>query len=262
MVDQLKIALCGGLSGLIGKTIVAPLDRIHIMAQTNPSDKFNIFSMHTKMHNIYKYQGFSKLWKGHSMIIIRTIPYSSIMYSSRYQYNKMLYGNGEIIYDYRSFISGSMCGLTSTSLTYPLDVIRTRLAVSTANTSIAQCTNGNLFKGFGITMLGSFCYTGIGFMFYDNLRNYVNKTNALHNFLCGTTGGLLAQIITFPIDVVRKLKQIDPVKTSSSKIIKNIFHTVGVRGFYRGLSINFLRNPISVGVSLALYEKLLLTVKH
>ena len=95
-------------------------------------------------------------------------------------------------------------------------------------------------------------------MFYDNLRNHIDKTNMLHNFICGTTGGLLAQIITFPIDVIRRLKQINPIKQPSSAIIKNIYNTAGIRGFYRGVSINFLRNPISVGVSLALYEKLLL----
>lgn len=75
METQAKIALVGGVSGLIGKTAIGPLDRIHIMAQTKPAEHFNAFKLPTNIYNICKSEGFFSLWKGHSMIIVRTIPF-------------------------------------------------------------------------------------------------------------------------------------------------------------------------------------------
>lgn len=81
----------------------------------------------------------------------------------------------------RRFLAGSLAGITSQSLTYPLDLARARMAVtdkysgyrSLGDVFVKICrTKGakTLFRGYCATVLGVVPYAGMSFFTYETLK--------------------------------------------------------------------------------------------
>ena len=66
---------------------------------------------------------------------------------------------------------------------------------------------------------------------------------------------MLAQSITYPLDVVRRRVQVlGKTGMSTREAIINIARTEGVRGLYKGLTMNWVKGPLSVAVSFAVND--------
>lgn len=94
--------------------------------------------------------------------------------------------------------------------------------------------------------------------------------------LCGAVSGFIAQSITYPIDVIRRRMQTDGLVkgiptyalrhdvTNSGKkryesmnlTIQYVYETEGIRGFFKGVSLNWIKGPIAVAVSFTVYDKM------
>lgn len=98
--------------------------------------------------------------------------------------------NSDFVYDStkgRRFIAGSLAGITSQSLTYPLDLARARMAVTdkyTGYRTLRQVFTSiwveegprTLFRGYWATVLGVIPYAGTSFFTYETLkREYHGK---------------------------------------------------------------------------------------
>ncbi|KAM9967497.1 hypothetical protein ACTFIW_001581 [Dictyostelium discoideum] len=122
--------LAGGVSGVIAKSTIAPLERVKILYQVK-SKMYSFNSVYGLMKNIIKNEGLAGLWKGNTATILRIFPYSAIQWTS-YDYLK-----NNFVTDKKSsvqiFIAGSLGFSCAILLTYPLDVIRARLALSYSN---------------------------------------------------------------------------------------------------------------------------------
>ncbi|KAG5440829.1 hypothetical protein PCK2_000128, partial [Pneumocystis canis] len=201
------------------KTIIAPLDRIKILFQTaNPyyleysKMKFGFFFAGK---SIWKKEGIRGLFQGHSATLIRVFPYASIKFFSYEKYRDLFIPNAKSDTTARRFISGSLAGVTSVLFTYPLEVIRVRLAFeiySQKRTSFRKiCKNIftgsnlstltpsttyipsmipqnvihhpfnietgflNFYRGFVPTILGIFPYAGISFCTHDFITDIFRK---------------------------------------------------------------------------------------
>lgn len=81
---------------------------------------------------------------------------------------------------HRSFVAGSLAGVLSTSLTYPLDLARARMAVTHKEqyhtiTEVFKKTVREegafaLYRGYLPTILGSIPYAGFSFFTYETLK--------------------------------------------------------------------------------------------
>lgn len=76
--DTQKNLLCGGIAGCVGKTIIAPLNRITILLQV--SDHSGVSTLQTAI-GIWKEEGLKAFWKGNLTSIIHRFPYSAINFS-------------------------------------------------------------------------------------------------------------------------------------------------------------------------------------
>ena len=249
--------------------------------------------------------------------------------------------------------AGSMAGATAVIATYPLDLLRTRLAWRTSAINIKNNKNSShrnrnpnpnlnpnpqaqaraamqrgtcsasmysvlntlarregvsgLYKGVGPTLLGIFPYAGLKFFVYQYLKGlYISKQKkkerktererggdvdvtqmhiGTHMKLCfGACAGLIAQTVTYPLDVVRRRMQVQDLLAKGAKKgselewkgkgnglgqaqaldihIKNSWHglrtiyaTMGVRkGLYAGLSLNYLKVVPSTAIGFAVYD--------
>lgn len=339
-----KELLSGGTAGAFAKTAVAPLERVKIIIQTSgvlpaaattgvhgspaPSTATaSTGNIKRVLRRIVWSEGVKGLWKGNGASVLRVIPYAALHFSAYERYRTFLIGLSDEGGGGRSssilrhvgrtpvvdLIAGSMAGATAVVFTYPLDLLRTRLAWRTsgieapesATSSAATAKRGlqrstmatmlgslvkkegvpGLYKGVGPTLLGIFPYAGLKFFVYQYMKSlYVRAEEAKAGpgetkiathmkLVFGAWAGLVAQTITYPLDVVRRRMQVQDMAlaasasssssgASSPPLIRSSWHglrliyaTMGVRrGLYAGLSLNYLKVVPSTAIGFAVYD--------
>ncbi|KAF1939373.1 ADP,ATP carrier protein [Clathrospora elynae] len=209
----IKSGLAGGFAGCAAKTVVGPLDRVKILFQTrNPqfakyTGSWSGFP--TAIHDIYTSTGVRGLFKGHSATLLRIFPYAGIKFLAYEQIRARVIKTQAQETASRRFISGSLAGMMSVFLTYPLEVIRVRLAFETKDegrsglaaiirriylerpseihhnsstpltataTSVLKTATprsglANFFRGFTPTLLGMIPYAGASFLAHDSMSD-------------------------------------------------------------------------------------------
>lgn len=125
----------GGIAACAAKTVVAPLDRVKILFQaSNPQ-----FAKYTgswngvakAIHDIYLANGAAGLFRGHSATLLRIFPYGGIKFLAYEQIRAVVIPTQQEETHARRFAAGSLAGIVSVFCTYPLEVIRVRLAWET-----------------------------------------------------------------------------------------------------------------------------------
>uniref|UniRef100_T1HHT9 Uncharacterized protein n=1 Tax=Rhodnius prolixus TaxID=13249 RepID=T1HHT9_RHOPR len=224
----------------------------------------------------YRKDGFISLWRGNSATMARIIPYAAIQFTSHEQWKRLLNvdtGKEKEHNDTRRFMAGSLAGITSQTMTYPLDLARARMAVTNKEKyhSLIQVFVSiwkeegpyAFYKGYIPTILGVIPYAGVSFYTYGTLQNWFvyefGGANAFTNLICGAIAGMLGQSSSYPLDIVRRRMQ-------TSAVTGQVYHSVLgtlvkvyreeglVQGIYKGLSMNWVKGPIAVGISFATYD--------
>ncbi|XP_071492935.1 mitochondrial coenzyme A transporter SLC25A42-like [Diadema antillarum] len=271
----LSSLLAGATAGAVAKTVIAPLDRTKILFQTSDMT-FSARNALGVLTNVYHKDGVVALWRGNSATMARIIPYAATQYAAHEQYKKLLNTtNAENLDPGRRFLAGSLAGVTAASLTYPLDVLRARMAV-THRASYRGIISmflhtwrvdglGSFYRGFLPTVLGVIPYGGISFFTYETLKKwhkeYTNKgqPTPTERLAFGAIAGLLGQSASYPLDVIRRRMQTAGItKYSYDSILntgRNIVREGGViGGLYKGLSMNWIKGPIAVGISFTVFD--------
>lgn len=227
----------------------------------------------------YMKDGFLSLWRGNSATMVRVIPYAAIQFCSHEQYKRHLgsyYGyQGKALPPLPRFLAGSLAGTTAAMLTYPLDMVRARMAVTPKQmysniihvfVRISQEEGlKTLYRGFTPTILGVVPYAGITFFVYETLKKlHSEKTNRsqpypLERLAFGACAGLIGQSASYPLDIVRRRMQTAGVTGGSYTTIWGTMKAVAqqegvVRGLYKGLSMNWVKGPVAVGVSFTTFD--------
>lgn len=282
--------LAGAFAGALAKTVIAPLDRTKINFQINKDRQFSYRAAAKFLTDTYTKEGFLALWRGNSATMARIIPYAAIQFTAHEQWKKFLRIETHPDDHFRRFLSGALAGLTASSLTYPLDLARARMAVTDKYSGyrtlrqvfvkIIQCEGSKtLFRGYAPTLLGVIPYAGMSFFTYDSLkREYFKRTgekqpNTMYSLLFGAIAGVFGQSSSYPLDIVRRRMQTTGVTPhcqdrylTIGSTIKKIYYEEGIiHGFYKGLSMNWIKGPLAVGISFATYDhikELLRTLVH
>ncbi len=188
------------------KTIVAPLDRVKILFQSH-NPQFVKYSgswvgVREAIRQIYHQDGPLGLYRGHSATLLRIFPYAAIKFLAYEQIRAVIIPRREHETPFRRLISGSLAGVTSVFFTYPLEVIRVRLAFETKKDSRSSLRSickqiyherqyrkpalpaaggaataaaplatsfglSNFYRGFSPTLLGMLPYAGMSFLTHD-----------------------------------------------------------------------------------------------
>ena len=127
----------GAISGGVSKLLTAPIDRIKIIYQVNtdPRHAFTLRRGFSTASSIVLQSGVLALWRGNSAAVARDVPYASIVFASYAMYEDAVLKASGVTSGAASggsvwsrLVAGSAAGATATFLTYPLDVMRARLA--------------------------------------------------------------------------------------------------------------------------------------
>ncbi|GAB6031990.1 hypothetical protein CHUAL_010367 [Chamberlinius hualienensis] len=176
---------------------------------------------------------------------------------------------------YRRAVAGSLAGVTAVTLTYPLDLARARMAITAKAKykTILQvfktiCYNEGiltLYRGFAPTLLGVIPYAGTSFFTYETAKMMAQEQlqteelGPLVKLLCGALAGLLGQSASYPLDIVRRRMQTasdtgNKYDTIMKTIAKIVREEGVIGGLYKGLSLNWVKGPICVGISFLTFD--------
>ncbi|XP_010044008.2 mitochondrial substrate carrier family protein B [Eucalyptus grandis] len=289
-IGTVQQLLAGGVAGAFSKTCTAPLARLTIL--------FQVQGMHTDVAALSKpsiwqeasrianEEGFRAFWKGNMVTIAHRLPYSSVNFYAYERYKSMLQSIlGENSKGSASaglcvhFIGGGMAGITAASATYPLDLVRTRLAAQTNtvyyrgiwhafNTICREEGFLGLYRGLGATLLGVGPSIAISFSVYESLRSFwqyqrPNDATVMVSLACGSLSGIASSTATFPLDLVRRRMQLEGAGGRARiyncglfGMFGHIMRTEGFCGLYRGILPEYYKVVPSVGIVFMTYETL------
>ena len=266
-----KELFAGACGGAVAKTIIAPLDRTKIIFQTSEGKAFSWSAVQQELQRIVREEGVPRLWKGHSATLSRVAPYAAIQFAS-FDLIKRKFATHKTWYEL--LISGAAAGAISVIFTYPLDLMRARMAVGHHDGNVLTNLKSvyrergvqALYRGLVPTLLGILPYAGISFSSFDlfkrNLRALHNgqEISTLEKLACGALAGFVAQSVTYPLDIVRRRMQIEnqcwnePRYRNVIQSFRVILHEEGTRGLTKAISMNAVKGPIAVGVSFTTHD--------
>lgn len=139
-----------------------------------------------------------------------------------------------------------------------------------------------LYHGIGPSMYGILPYAGLKFYVYQHLKQlYFLKNSASGNscgardgrlpvpvmLLFGGVAGLVAQTVTYPLDVVRRRMQVEGLKNTKFEYVESlpkstplalirIAKSEGWKCLFAGLSINYMKVIPSTAIGFSLYDHL------
>ena len=126
---RIETFISGGIAGCVAKSLVAPIDRVKILLQVH-NTHYAGYGIFETFGQVVQKEGFLALYKGNGVQLIRIFPYAALQFSSYETYksiNKKLFRkNADNLLN--GLVCGSLAGMTAVTFTYPLDVIRSRLA--------------------------------------------------------------------------------------------------------------------------------------
>lgn len=332
---EVRNLLAGGIAGMTAKSIVAPIDRIKIMYQVSsakfrlrdvPGVAYKIIQAEgvtalwkgnfATMIRVFPYSGIQ------FMVFDRCKSFFLHRHDHEQNSAGPSSGSGASIKKmglspFESLISGSIAGAVSVVATYPLDLTRAQLAVlkkkkrhvgSGANKGFISVLVGNyqnrgfrgLFRGVTPTLLGILPYSGVAFTINEQAKREIQivtgrQPTTIERMQCGALSGLVAQSMTYPLEVTRRRMQtigivptsggdaavnvlggtldtskavsvaksavpIPPVSSPSSNpesmvhTMRRLFHEQGLRGFFKGVAMNWLKGPIAFSISFTAYD--------
>jgi solute carrier family 25 (mitochondrial phosphate transporter), member 23/24/25/41 len=272
--------LAGSLSAAASKTATAPLSRITILMQLNS----NALKFLPYFKETIKTQGIRSLWRGNLISVLHKFPYGGANYFT-YESVKLLLRNhwkdsndpGMLV----RFVSGFAGGATASAVTYPIDILRTRLAAS-SNASLWESiksigtTSAGLrgfYAGLGTTLLCQGGNLAINFAIYETLQvkailfekalskkffgfeinENKQRSTLFSSLFCGAVSGTTASMTIFPLDLIRRRQQMGD-SSGMISIGKKIIHSEGIKGLYRGIVPELVKVIPAVAINFYVYE--------
>ncbi|XP_045623017.1 mitochondrial adenyl nucleotide antiporter SLC25A25 isoform X3 [Procambarus clarkii] len=274
--------VAGGVAGMVSRTCTAPLDRLKVFLQVHGAKQFESLAKCFKY--MLKEGGVPSLWRGNGINVLKIAPESALKFAAYEQAKRMVLQFGGCkereLSIYERFVAGSFAGGFSQTAIYPLEVLKTRLALrktgqyssifDAAKKIYRQEGLRSFYRGYIPNLLGIIPYAGIDLAIYETLKKtYVqhHKDNTNPSVFvitaCGAFSSSCGQLASYPLALVRTRLQaqviapgmVHDMPITMSGLFRHIFATEGVFGLYRGITPNFMKVAPAVSISYVVYEK-------
>lgn len=294
-IDSNASFIAGGIAGAVSRTVVSPFERAKILLQLQrPGSQQAYQGMFPTILKMYREEGWKGLFRGNLLNCIRIFPYSAVQFATFEKCKDiMLHYNPrdtQQLNGYERLIAGSVGGIVSVAVTYPLDLVRARITVQTA--SLSKLNKGKmvrapkvmetlkdvykneggilgLYCGIIPTTLGVAPYVAINFALYEKLREMMDSSprdfsNPVWKLSADAVSSFIGGVLIYPLDLLRKRYQVASMAggelgfqyRSVAHALHSIFTTEGFFGAYKGLTANLYKIVPSMAVSWLCYDTL------
>lgn len=108
----------------------------------------------------------------------------------------------------------------------------------------------SFYRGYGFTATANIPIE----LIYRTTYDYNCRTLGRSPFLAGFLADTLISVFQVPAEVVSQRLQISKRGTKASSIIKNLYQSEGIKGFYRTINIALIVHPFQAGAWWYFYE--------
>ncbi|XP_070493235.1 mitochondrial adenyl nucleotide antiporter SLC25A24 [Chironomus tepperi] len=281
----------GALAGAVSRTSTAPLDRLKVMLQVHHSKQ----RISECFKGMLKEGGWQGLWRGNGINVIKIAPETAIKFMVYEQVKQFIRGQeNRPMSIFERFVAGAVAGCVSQTTIYPMEVLKTRLALrktgqyngmlDAAKKIYVHEGLRSFYRGYIPNILGIIPYAGIDLAVYETLKKKYLSNHTDQEvpqvwllLACGSISSSLGQFCSYPLALVRTRLQAQTVATTSfnvnvagisftqqgkvpkqeptmSSVFKQIIQKEGPAGLYRGITPNFVKVLPAVSISYLVYE--------
>jgi solute carrier family 25 phosphate transporter 23/24/25/41 len=269
--------VAGALAGALAQTLTAPLERLRLLLQVSGTRT----GIAPGLVGIYRDGGLRAFWRGNLANVAKVAPGAGMRLWTFERAKGVLCADGEATHLLEKLLCGAVAGAVSMSAIYPLETIKTCMAVAPTGTyaGVADCVR-KLLRGEGVralypgyvpSLIGILPYSGVDLMVYTALKEEYARVHPgtapgpLTLLLCGALSSGLGQGIAYPLVLVRTRLQAQQIPGNPK--YRGMFHcfqatvaSARVGGLYRGLTANFLKMLPSTGIFYITYEAAMRTL--
>lgn len=284
-LTPLQVFVARAVSGTISKTAVAPLDAIQTLNQVG-SRKVLKKNLLEEGGQIYKKEGIYGFFKGNLMGCIRLVTAGAIQVFLYIGCKKLVLSGSKEMSSSSIFVCTSLSAIAASLVTYPFEVIKTRLIMDSNHTKYSgavDCFNMTV-KEEGWMSLWNGCIPYVlGNLISEEILDTVwlrsvpldeivitsggavLATSPLQSFLTSCLAAAAAQAFYYPIDTVVKMVQASGITAPEDKkpdvefvdTFDAAIQTAKKHGpltFYRGFGVNLLKVVPGVLIAYMSYE--------
>ncbi|XP_062939598.1 solute carrier family 25 member 43 isoform X2 [Cynocephalus volans] len=261
--------LCAGLAGALSLSLTAPLELVTVMAQVGVV-RGHAQGPWATGRRVWRAEGPRALWKGNAVACLRLFPCSAVQLAAYRKFVVLFTDDLGHISQWSSIMAGSLAGMVSTIVTYPTDLIKTRLIVQ----NMLEPSYRGLLHAFStIYQQEGFLalYRGVSLtvLVYMNLEKIWNgprdRFSLLQNFANVCLAAVVTQTLSFPFDTVKRKMQaqspylphhggVDVHFSGAMDCFQKIVKTQGVLGLWNGVTANLLKIVPYFGVMFSTFE--------
>jgi Ca2+-binding EF-hand superfamily protein len=228
---------------------------------------------------IYQESGVVGFWRSNGTNLLKIVPETAVRFAAFEAAKKVLArdgANAATLQPWERFTAGAMAGVVATIAIYPLDMAKTRIALSSVGlyqgpwhclTRIARDEGPRaLFRGLGASVIGIVPYSGTELMVYSLLKDAWSahypdaEPSTLALLASGAVATTIGQFVAYPLQLARTRLQAQGMPgrpvifRGPLDCIHKTLVAEGVRGLYRGIFAGFLKSIPAVGISFVTFE--------
>jgi solute carrier family 25 (adenine nucleotide translocator) protein 4/5/6/31 len=276
----------GGSIGAIAKTVMAPVERVKLLMQTqdsNPEVLSGKVARYTSIGDCFRRvlseQGVAAFWRGNLVNCLRYAPQQGSALAFNDLLNNVFPNYNPNTQWWQSFgvrlASGGLAGAIANTICYPFDFARTRLASDLKKgkgqfkgitdcimTTIRNQGIVGLYTGWTVTVMGAFVYRAGQLGCFKQIQDsnpYKNDKGylgAISSFVAVTIARTVVMPFNYPFDTVRRRMMLESEKSRDARIykgswdcFKQVLKKEGTKGMYKGMVPELFRG---VGGSLVI----------
>ncbi|WVQ79153.1 hypothetical protein IAT38_001249 [Cryptococcus sp. DSM 104549] len=293
--------IAGGLAGAASRTVVSPLERLKIILQVQAAQSGSASAggsgqaytgVWASLGRMWKNEGWRGFMKGNGINVVRILPYSALQFTSYGAFKSILqsWSGEKTLSTPLRLTAGAGAGIVAVVATYPLDLVRARLSIATANMAVRKPGDAfttadaklgmvgmtkkvyrnegglkGLYRGCWATAAGVAPYVSLNFYLYESLKSHmipstpspdISETEMVFRKLaCGAVAGGGSLLFTHPFDVLRRKLQVAGLSSAAGAqyggAISVMRNIIKNEGFWKGMYRGLTPNIIKVTPSIA-----------
>ncbi|KDO21966.1 hypothetical protein SPRG_12832 [Saprolegnia parasitica CBS 223.65] len=270
-LSGLESIMAGAFAGCVTRSATSPLDVLKIIFQVQGA------SLRHVIERLYTTEGVRGFWKGNLAGCCRLGPYSGVKFYIFDSLQSSFSETGHRPSNVHRAAFGAIAGMIATVSVYPMEVVRTRIIVTTPSSSPSMGIHRTLqhiyraeglrglYRGGLSGLVGSIPFEGVQFACYEYCKSLALERKADGESLgpidylgIGSLSGAVAQTISYPFDSVKKRLQVQELGQKRYNGMLDCFRKVvaeeGAMALFRGTLPNMVRIVPYSAVMFTTYE--------
>lgn len=221
--------------------------------------------------------GTIRAWfRGNGANVLKIAPETALKLACNDRIKRAVAADPRAITPGERFVAGAAAGAVAQAAIYPLELVRTRLAVSPpgAYAGILDAARQvwvregprAFYRGIGPSLVGILPYAGVDIAVFELLKDKLVESSGgrpppASILAAGMVSSSIAQFASYPLALCRTRLQAQgrggaPLKyASAADVLRRAVEREGVRGLYKGVLPNLAKVAPAAGVSWFVFEE-------